>query len=162
MSDRAYVGSQPVGQASSLQTIDLGDKQVVFDSKLGRQEYVYIQNGDVSTIDIGMLVQHKTADANGHVGIICVTAKTPKWQCLGIAQTPIPAGYFGWILCDGVGLGVGDGAVSADSAVMSNGTAGRFTNATITNLDEAISVAGVATTADAAAGTVFTIRASGY
>lgn len=161
MSDRAFIGSQPVGQASASQSVTLGCKQVVDDLVLGRQEFVYILNGDASQLEIGAIVQRKTNIATGHVGIICVSANTPKWQLLGVAQSAIPAGQYGWILCDGTGVCLGDGSVTKDLAVESNGTAGRAVLATITNLAEAIAVFGVSLTDDAAAGSLFNVRVTG-
>lgn len=115
---------------------------------------LYIYNADVASLTQGMLVQRKASEVAVANGIICVTAKTPKSKLLGVVEHTIAAGSYGWIICEGRCQVAGDGSVTANSSLMSNGTSGRASNATLTNADEVASVFGLALEDDGAAGSL--------
>jgi hypothetical protein len=154
---RDFAGDS-LSTTSLTKRLELGSRCMFLDAKYGWQEYLYVYNADVISLTAGGIVQHKTADTTGFAGISCVTAKTQKGQLLGVAQFTIPTLAYGWILVSGVGLIRGDGNVTKDLPVRSEGTTGRAMIATMTNLDEVISAFAVSIDDDGAADSVFPAR----
>ena len=134
---------------------ELGTLREFIHGTYGPQVYRYILNADVISLTAGGIVQHKTSTIDGGSVISCVTAKRARNACPGVAQSTIPTLNYGWVLALGRGLVRGDGNVTKDTAVMSEGTTGRAKIATLTNADEVAAVIGWSVEDDGAADSTF-------
>lgn len=88
----------------------------------GAKTYRYIYNDSGATILAGRIVIRKsvTATFNG----LMATAGTvfPKIRVLGVAETAIPTGSYGWVVCKGIITGkAGDGAAVAENVACGAG-----------------------------------------
>jgi hypothetical protein len=153
--------SDAVTATSTTALYKLGYKVVTKDATYGTKFWRYVLNSEAATaFAAGTIVQRKASTVSSGTGIVCVTAKTPRFKVLGVAQNAIAAGSYGFILCEGVGSVLGDGSVTANSSVESEGTTGRAKNATLTNADEVAAVIGIALGDDGAADSTFTAYVS--
>ena len=92
----------------------LGDLYGVWDATYGHQIWRYVQNksGGDFTQGLGVMQENGTdlyeANLSG--------AATANARMLGVAQHTITNGYYGFVLCDGVGVCVSDGSTTANTA----------------------------------------------
>lgn len=97
---------------SSTARTRLGDLYGVWDATYGHQIWRYVQNksGSDFTQGLGVMQENGTdlyeANLSG--------AATPNARMLGVAQHTITNAYFGFVLCDGVGVCVSDGSTTAN------------------------------------------------
>ena len=161
----------PEFQADSVTAISptalykLGYKVVTKDATYGTRFWRYVLNSEAATtFPLGTVVQRKAATVSSGTGIVCVTAKAPRYKILGVAQSytlngtasAFLAAHYGFILCEGVGTILCDGSVTADSTLMAEGTTGRTKNATLTNADEVAASIAIALADDGAANSTTT------
>lgn len=92
----------------------LGDLYGVWDATYGHQIWRYVQNksGGDFTQGLGVMQENGTdlyeANLSG--------AATANARMLGVAQHTITNGYYGFVLCNGVGVCVSDGSTTANTA----------------------------------------------
>jgi hypothetical protein len=150
-----------VTATSTTALYKLGYKVVTKDAVYGTKFWRYVLNGEASTaFAAGTVVQRKATTVSSGTGIVCVTAKTPRYKVLGVSQNAIAAGSYGFILCEGVGTVLCDGSVTADSTLITDATSGRTKNATLTNADEVAGAIAIALADDGAAGSTTTAYVS--
>jgi len=155
MAERRMYGDY-LGHVDTFAQQEVGSRREQFDATYGWIECVYVYNGDAAPLALGDLVMFKASTLSLGTAVKATGAKIPKNQLLGVvAGAAIPVGYFGWAVCRGVVLTAGDGNVTANSSLISDATAGRVKNATLTNADEVAACFGYAQEADAAAGSLF-------
>jgi hypothetical protein len=141
---------------SAVAQEEVGSRREFWDSTFGWFEAVYVVNSDAVSFIPGDLLQFKASTLSIASAVKVTAAKLPKNQVLGVAQTTIPVGYFGWAVCRGPCLVAGDGSVTANSSLISDAVgAGRVKNATLTNADEVAAVVGYAQETDGVAGSLF-------
>lgn len=144
-----------VTNASTTRAYKPGELVVTNDSTYGTRTWRYCKNASGAAWALGTIVERSAATVDDMSGTVCVTAKTQMRKLLGVAQGAVAASSFCFILKEGIGYVLGDGSVSAGTAIESEGTTGRAKTATVTNLDEVISVFGWALEADGAADSTF-------
>tara|TARA_R110002020_G_scaffold148705_4_gene324713 strand:+ start:2012 stop:2509 length:498 start_codon:yes stop_codon:yes gene_type:complete len=113
---------------TTTQQAPLGFELTVPDGDNGLQEWVYVFNDEASTaFAIGnVIIKDPSATTFDFYGGIQApdTAHTPAVMVLGVAQHPIAAGSYGFILRKGVGLVLaGSAGVAVDSAFTTGGSA---------------------------------------
>ena len=143
----------------------LGYKVVTKDATYGTRFWRYVLNSEASlSFPLGTVVQRKATTVSAGTGIVCVTAKVPRYKVLGVAQSytlngtasAFLASHYGFILAEGVGTVLCDGSVTADSTLITDATSGRTKNATLTNADEVAGAIAIALADDGAAGSTTT------
>lgn len=147
--------SDEVTAPNTAQMYKPGELVVTNDRIYGTRIWRYAKNASGAAWALGTIVERSAATVDDMSGTVCVTAKRQLRQLLGVAQGAVAAGSFCFILKSGIGYVLGDGSVTADKPIMSEGTTGRGKIATVTNLDEAIAVFAWSQEADGAADTTF-------
>jgi hypothetical protein len=146
-----------VTATSTTALYKLGYKVVTKDPTYGTRFWRYVFNSEAATaFAAGTVVQRKATTVSSGTGIVCVTAKSPRYKILGVAQNAVAAQSYGFVLCEGVGSILCDGSVTADSSLITDATSGRAKNATLTNADEVAGVIAIAFADDGVAGTTTT------
>ena len=149
--------SDAVTATSTTALYKLGYKVVTKDNTYGTRFWRYVLNSEAATAFAGgTVVQRKATTVSSGTGIVCVTAKAPRYKILGVAQNAIAALSYGFILVEGVGTVLCDGSVTADSTLITDATSGRTKNATLTNADEVAGAIAIALADDVAAGSTTT------
>lgn len=135
----------PVSERQTSKSYKTGEIVSTNDDTYGTRLWRYVLNGDVIAIPAGCIVQRKAATDDNMTGIVCVTAKKQRGFLLGVAQTAIPVGSYGFILKEGRGtvLAAAAATMTAGNGVISNGEAdGGGKTATLTNADEVAATIG--------------------
>lgn len=146
-----------VTSTSTTALYKLGYKVVTKDATYGTRFWRYVFNSEAATaFATGTVVQRKATTVSAGTGIVCVTAKAPRYKILGVSQNAIAAQSYGFILAEGVGTVLCDGSVTADSTLITDATSGRTKNATLTNADEVAGAIAIALADDGAAGSTTT------
>lgn len=143
MGYKSFYDGASVTEASATKEFDLGTTKVV-ESEGGPQVYRYVYNDEASNdFFVGCVVVREAAASATHAagkgrafdGIRSATAALHQIKVLGVAQTAIPAGEYGWILMQGVGTVKTDGGVVADDLLATH-TAGLADTATSAEVDD--------------------------
>lgn len=92
----------------------LGDLYGVWDATYGHQIWRYVQNKSGGDFTQGLGVMQENGTDLYESGLS--GAATPNARMLGVAQHTISNGYYGFVLCDGVGVCVSDGSTTANTA----------------------------------------------
>lgn len=122
--DRMFF-QDPVTTVDTTARYPLGTLRQEIDATFGNTIYRYVTNSEAATAFAkGTLVMHKAATV-GPAAIVSTGAVLASGRLLGAAQWAIAAGSSGWIVCQGGGFLLGDGSVTADTALVSDATAGR-------------------------------------
>lgn len=152
----AQMLADEVTASQSSRTHKLGELVITNDGTYGTRVWRFVKNTEASTaFAVGTIVQRKTSTVDDGSGIVCVTAKLPRYKILGVAQAALAAGRWVFVLKEGIGYVLGDGSVAVNDAIMSEGTTGRAKTATLTNADEVAAYFGTALEADGAADSTF-------
>lgn len=101
---RAQFFAGQVTEVQTAQSYAPGELVYTKDKTYGTRTWRYIKNGDIISIGIGTIVQRKAATNDNMTGIVCVTIAKRRGMLLGASQSVIPAGSFGFILKEGLGL----------------------------------------------------------
>lgn len=107
MSTTSYGSS--ITKPTALQESKLGARRHTDDHA---SEWVYIQAGEA--IDAGDLVS--VGVASRYVGTVATSALV-RSRVLGVAETAIPSGYYGWVKRKGETVGVANGTFTAGDTV---------------------------------------------
>lgn len=110
---------------SSTARTRIGDLYGVWDPTYGHQIWRYIQNKSGSSLTQGLGVMQENGTDLYEATVS--GANTPVPRMLGVAQHTISNGYFGFVLCNGVGVCESDGSTTADTPQVSV-AAGQFTD----------------------------------
>jgi len=146
--------SGPVTEVQTTKSYDPGQLVTTEDATYGTRTWRYIKNAEASTaLAVGTIVQRKAATADDMSGIVCVTANKGRFALLGVSQSVIAAGSFGFILKEGIGSILADGSIGAGDTIMSEGTTGRAKTATLTTAAHVAAAIGFACADDGAADT---------
>ena len=84
------------------------------DPTYGHQVYRYVQNGNAGAAAVGLVAMQK-ASATTNISDIC-SAGVAKSRVLGVHISAMPAAYYGWVLCQGLGLVQSNGTTTANTA----------------------------------------------
>jgi hypothetical protein len=84
------------------------------DPTYGSQTYRYVQNGNAGAAAIGQVAVQK-ASATTNISDIGGAA-APVARVLGVHISAMPASYYGWVLCQGLGLVQSNGTTTANTA----------------------------------------------
>ena len=120
------LGSIYVQEESSGSSVDGTDSQ-------GPREWIYIKNGEASTaMALGEVIMRKASD----ITYVCQRATTtaPPAMLVGIAQSAIAAGSYGWIMRKGMSKVLADGTLTANTPVKTSTSVAA--NATSDNLTQ--------------------------
>ena len=151
---RTVWGSQ-VSETSTSAQYSLGELREYNHPTYGRQILRYVLNGDAGSLTLGGVCRFKANTVSSGTVVSAVTARLPRPSIAGVAFGTIAAGSYGWIVAEGDCLVRGDGSVTKDTAIETEGTTGRAKNATVTNADEAAAIFGWAREDDGAADSTF-------
>lgn len=104
----------------------IGDLYGVWDPTYGHQIWRYIQNKSGGNLTQGLGVMQENGTDLYEAAL--ATQNTPVPRMLGVAQHTISNNYFGFVLCNGVGVCESDGSTTADTPQIISATAGQFTD----------------------------------
>jgi hypothetical protein len=108
--------------------VEIGSRRMYQHPTYGWQEWVYVQNGNASSLTAGLGVMQKSS-AVTNIGDLSGAA-TPNCRMLGVAQHTIAAASYGWILRNGLGLTQSNGTQTVNTA-QKTAASGQFTDGTI-------------------------------
>ncbi|MDI7267443.1 MAG: hypothetical protein QME96_05570 [Myxococcota bacterium] len=121
----------------------------------GGGEAIFVFNDEAATNFVrGDTIVRDTGDYATYDGILSAAA-TPKDHVLGVAQSTVEFGRWGWILRNGIGQCEGDGSVAAGDPVAVDTTGGGAVDTMFAG--EEHQVIGAALTADTGTPPLFTI-----
>lgn len=134
--------SGPVTETQATQSYKPGELVVTNDKTYGTRTWRYIKNTDTISMPVGTLVQRRAATSDNMSGIVCATPAKRRGFLLGVTQSVVAVGYFGFVLKDGQGtvLAPAAGTITAGDIVCSEGTLGTARTAAAATLGDVIGV----------------------
>lgn len=116
-------------QTSDTQLAPLGFILTVGDGDNGMVEYMYCYNDSGSEIGANLAAIRKAATVKAHIAIAGSGAQVET--VLGITQTAIPSGHYGWVARKGIVTATSDDSVTATRSLIVDGsTDGNVSHAT--------------------------------
>lgn len=122
---------QDITTVSATQMVrPLGSTVMYEDDTYGWQTWIYVKNGGTAAWAQGDIVARRDGQTSYDCDLSAVSQ--PSMRVAGVAQHAVAAGYYAWVLREGIGEVLADtGGITANTAlVVGNAVAGRADDVT--------------------------------